>query len=248
MIELLIVIAIIAILAGMLLPALSKARDKARAIACVNQMKQVGTAVFMYGNDNNDYLPTYNHNTVLQGGFSSGWCAIPDLYLVSYLKLAEADKQAWGIMYHEKANNVMRCPMDSLYPFKDGSKEYYPGSYAPVLNSTGKVGLKTGSGWMECDGNGGQDNPPGVTYNRISKLRGASVLFIEMTRKNDGTLYAAAPIYSASTHDCVKLSIGDTTETRPIGYRHSRSANYCRADGSVHSVTVGTKWKDDLSF
>ncbi|MBO4512009.1 MAG: DUF1559 domain-containing protein [Victivallales bacterium] len=59
LIELLVVIAIIAILAAMLLPALGKARDKAQAISCVNQMKQFGTASNMYVSDNKQIMPTW---------------------------------------------------------------------------------------------------------------------------------------------------------------------------------------------
>src|ERR1051325_5863820 len=57
LIELLIVISMIAVLAGLLLPALSKAKAKVRSVYCLNNLRQWGLGTHFYANDHDDLLP-----------------------------------------------------------------------------------------------------------------------------------------------------------------------------------------------
>ncbi|MFQ5429955.1 MAG: type II secretion system protein [Phycisphaerae bacterium] len=67
LIELLVVISIIAVLIAILLPALAMAREEGKKTVCMNNMRQIGTAVILYLNDNDNLPWTYVHRTLPDG-------------------------------------------------------------------------------------------------------------------------------------------------------------------------------------
>ena len=157
LIELMVVIAIIAILAAMLLPALSKAKVKAQAISCMNNQKQLTLAWIMYADDNQDRVPPNASGSGSRGGWVDGWLdfggANTDNTNTLFLLNAK-------IGPYTKIIGIYKCPAD-IYNVS------IRGAFLPRVRS---VAMNSFIGVLDAD-YGTRQTPPCYTYKKMSDIR-----------------------------------------------------------------------------
>jgi prepilin-type N-terminal cleavage/methylation domain-containing protein/prepilin-type processing-associated H-X9-DG protein len=117
LIELLVVAAVIAILAGLLLPSLSGAKVKARQASCLSSLRQIGLGLRMYADDHDGWLPTTTHGA----GTNASWIYLLAPYVghVDRIRACPADRRAEARLAVTGTSYIMNeyTAVDAVDPF-----------------------------------------------------------------------------------------------------------------------------------
>lgn len=220
LLELLVVIAIIAILAAMLLPALSHAKQRAQGSLCLNNGRQMMTAIHLYTGDNNDFFPPNpdDGNTIPGYNWCSGMAGIgqPQEFNPDVLK---DPKRSLLIGYLSGNVKVFHCPGDTRQGLYQGTDPAFIGKIVPAARTfsmsqavgtidpgfdqnpgpgggpvphSGAPTLSVNGPWLDGTGQHRRDSP-WATYGKVSAIGapGPSMLWVLVDEDANGLNDAA---------------------------------------------------------
>ena len=227
LIELLVVIAIIAILASMLLPALNKAREKAKTIKCVGNQKTLGTYWLMYMNDSNENMLSYDNSLEDRnpngGDVTSANMNLWPYMMRDYLGMPDMEIGYWGklpVSVRGKKNSFLRCPSNMQKSARSTARFYYQMEMSYAMQDY----FIGGKGWTVGSSK--------VLYQKITKVKypGAKLAWADVSGLNSG--YGGSQyMYQyrfASIHGAHR-AFEDV--------RHGGAANVIFCDGHVSKVS-----------
>jgi prepilin-type N-terminal cleavage/methylation domain-containing protein len=172
LIELLVVISIISILASMLLPSLSRAKEKAHTMTCINNLHQMGIAMTLYVDDNNFKYPAEYVTEVYQGAITEKLVPHslggydPTAELLRYFPSA-AKRPLYDYL---KPSDVYRCPKDKGTQLTPGCPVRH-GAFKPAKWKTVGCSYEYNAGFLMVLSGGGLKN---ADYKSLETIAGKS--------------------------------------------------------------------------